>query len=258
MKAGLLVTLTVSAAVLAVASGAPRIRPRAGASDYPVRQNGPNMTIGAAVIPAGEVRKLFATNLDSAGYVVIEVGVFPEAGKAVDVSPADFSLRMDANSISERAADAETIAAVATRGERTASSSGSQQPVYGTVGGAIGVGSSIDPATGRRTSQGVGSAGGGVGNGGPNAAACRSVICDERTSAPAPPADTQSPERKRASIEQELWEKSLPDGGTTKAVAGYLYFPKPSSVKAKNATWILQWDGAAGRVSVEIPPSARR
>jgi hypothetical protein len=52
-------------------------------------------------------------------------------------------------------------------------------------------------------------------------------------------------------MEQELWEKSLPDGKTTRAVAGYLYFPKPSS-KSKNATWELRWDNASDRLKISL------
>ena len=99
MKPAFLLSLTVA---LAFGSGSPGIRPRADVTDYPMHQAGPDVTIGAAVIPASAVRHIFATSFDSAGYIVIEVGVFPAAGKTVDLSPNDFTLRVDANSISER------------------------------------------------------------------------------------------------------------------------------------------------------------
>jgi hypothetical protein len=249
MKLAFLLSLT---AAVAFGSGSPGIRPRADVADYPMHQTSADVAIGAAVIPAGEVRKIFATSFDSAGYIVIEVGVFPGAGKAVDLSPNDFTLLVDANSISERPADAEAIAALVTKGDRTYSRR--TPPISATVAGGIGVGSGIDPATGRRLPAGTG-VGVGAGNGGAISADCRTISCEGP--APAPPADAPSAERKRAQIEQELWEKSLPDGGTTKPVAGYLYFPKPSA-KAKSSAWILQWDGPTGRVKVEVQSAAKR
>jgi hypothetical protein len=248
MKPAFLLSLTVA---LAFGGGSPGIRPRADVVDYPMHQTGPDVTIGAAVIPASAVRKIFATSFDSAGYIVIEVGVFPAEGKTVDLSPNDFTLRVDANSISERPADAEAIAAIVTKGDRTYSRS--TAPISTTAVGRIGIGSGVDPATGQRLPTGAG-AGVGVGTGGPISADCRTIGCDAPL--PAPPADAPSAERKRAQIEQELWEKSLPDGATTKPVAGYLYFPKPSA-KAKNSAWVLQWDAAAGRVKVEVQSAAK-
>jgi hypothetical protein len=52
-------------------------------------------------------------------------------------------------------------------------------------------------------------------------------------------------------VEQDLWQKSLPDGRTTVNVAGYLYFPRPSG-KAKNGPWELIMDSQGGRVKLTI------
>jgi hypothetical protein len=71
---------------------------------------------------------------------------------------------------------------------------------------------------------------------------------------PNPPAAEPVPESTRQHIEQDLWEKSLPDGKTGKPVAGYLYFPKPSG-KPKNAAWVLRWEGPSGRVDLEVRPA---
>jgi len=48
------------------------------------------------------------------------------------------------------------------------------------------------------------------------------------------PPDPGVTDRDRAAMQQELEDKSLPEGKATSAVAGYLYFPKPRG-KAKNA-----------------------
>jgi hypothetical protein len=232
-KRGLFFGLFLLAVAMVFASGSPGLRPRAAATDYPVHGTAGQTALGAAVIPGSEVKKMLATDLNSAGYVVIEVGVFPGVGEEVDLSPADFTLLAGTNAISERPADAEAIAAVVTKTNRTGPQT--DDSIHGTARAAVGIGSNSDPITGRRINGTSTAAGGGVGVGTPaGTPVCRTVNCDGPMGLPIPPAAEPVPESTRARIEQELWEKSLPDGKTAKAVAGYLYFPKPSG-KAKNA-----------------------
>lgn len=67
--------LLVTVAVLA--AGSPGIRPRADGAEYPDHDGADVAAFGVAIIPPGEVKKIFAADLNGAGYVVIEVGVFP-------------------------------------------------------------------------------------------------------------------------------------------------------------------------------------
>jgi hypothetical protein len=53
-------------------------------------------------------------------------------------------------------------------------------------------------------------------------------------------------------VAQDLWEKSLPDGKTPRAVAGYLYFPKPSR-KAKENEWELRYENLDGKTRLVLP-----
>src|SRR5689334_14243508 len=71
------------------------VRPRAGASDYPARQTGPAATVGAAILPPEQVKKLFAVDLTKMGYVVLEMGIFPD--RNVDVASRDFLMRVTAD-----------------------------------------------------------------------------------------------------------------------------------------------------------------
>lgn len=89
MKTAIL-RLLLSTIVLCGAS--PGICPRADATSYPVHQQGGEFAIGASLIPAGQVKKMFKPDLGSEGYVVIEVGVFPGPGKELDLYPTDFTL----------------------------------------------------------------------------------------------------------------------------------------------------------------------
>jgi hypothetical protein len=218
--------LSVSIAGM-LSAGSPGVRPRASVADYPAHQATAAFTVGAAVIPRSDVKKIFAADLNSAGYIVVEAGVFPSAGQDVDLSPGDFTLLTDTGKIATRAVDAGDVAAVLTRQRR------SSPDVYSGAGAGISHGSAVDPNTGRKIDSTVVEVHGGVGVGTPP------------VNYPLP-ANGPNP----GAIEQELRAKSLPDGKTAVAVAGYLYFPKPSG--RTSGTWELTMDGAAGRVKLTL------
>jgi hypothetical protein len=217
--------------LLLLASGSPGIRPRSGVNDYPGHARNADVEGGAAIIPPGEAKKIFAADLGQ--YIVIEVGLFPIAGRDADISPLDFTLLTDPDTVSLRPVDADSVAAVVLKD--SGSSPRNPQDVYTTTGISVVHESYPDPVTGRRTGiTGVGtSAGVGVG-----------VPVGPQYPPPGSGAN-------RAHLEQSLWEKSLPDGKTPRPVAGYLYFPKPTK-KVKNAAYVLRWDGPAGRVNIAL------
>src|SRR5437667_382235 len=72
---------------------------------------------------------------------------------------------------------------------------------------------------------------------------------DPRTVAPPRPAST---DRDRTTMEKELADKALPEGKTTRAVAGYLYFPKPTA-RQRNAGYEITWYGNDRQVHLTIP-----
>jgi hypothetical protein len=55
--------------------------------------------VAAVVVPPDQVRKIFATDLNRGGYIVVEVAVYPEAGRVVDLSNSDFVLRIDSETV---------------------------------------------------------------------------------------------------------------------------------------------------------------
>jgi len=139
------IALFTSAVLLA---GSPGIRPRAAVADYPAHAGINAAAFGAAVIPAAAVKKIFAADVDKAGYVVVEVGVFPAGGRELDLSPLDFTLRTDPNAISERTADADAIAAAVAKPARGVSPESPAVEVSVTAGLGADV-SYPDPVTGR-------------------------------------------------------------------------------------------------------------
>jgi hypothetical protein len=89
-----------------------------------------------------------------------------------------------------------------------------------------------------------------VGIGGPAPRPCRGYDCGSTGSVPP---HSQFPSAQNANaIAQDLWEKSLPDGKTAHAVAGYLYFPKPSKIP-KNAAWELRYENADAKTRLTLP-----
>ena len=239
-------SLLISAVVLMAA--APGIRPRADANSYPTHLEQADFSVGAALIPPEQVKKMFKPDLNHAGYVVVEIGVFPTPGKDVDLYPTDFTLFVGDKSASLRPVSADTIAEVL---------GGRQDPprprgpldVNTSAGVSVGHGTYTDPVTGRRTSGTVTETDAGVGVGGPAPQPCRGYNCD--STAPLPPISQPSPVQTANTISQDLWEKSLPDGKTAHPVAGYLYFPKPSR-KAKDAAWELRYENANGKMRLPL------
>ena len=187
------------------------------------------LTIGAALISPREVKKIFAADLNGNGYIVIEVGVFPLPGQDIDLSPGDFMLLTEKGRVAARPVDPASIAGAIGRDRQPALSKRSD--IYTTTGITVARVPAIDPATGRRNNTTIVGTEEDIGIGAP------------------PPAPATQP--NRGAIEQELWEKSLPDGKTAVSVAGYLYFSRPSK-KSQSDTWELIMDGPGGRAKLSI------
>jgi hypothetical protein len=186
------------------------------------------------VVPPDQVRKIFATDLNRGGYIVVEVAVYPEAGRVVDLSNADFVLRIDSETV--RPVGVSSIAVIFARRDTKP-----PQPDDVTVVTSANIGRATvnDPVTGRRGSVVYTDAGVGVGVG-------RSVG----------PPDPAAADRGRTAIQQELEEKSPFEGKATSAVAGYLYFPRPRG-KAKNAPMEMTYYGATNQLKLRLPPPVK-
>jgi hypothetical protein len=137
------IALMLVAVIAAFASNG--IRPRGSAADYPTHVTSDGVTIAAAVLPPAQVRKIFAADLNSGGYIVIEVAVYPETAPEVDVSSGDFMLS-PAGETSAAPVSARTIAGVLDR--KNSPSRGRDTDVTANVGYETGT----DPVTGRRVS----------------------------------------------------------------------------------------------------------
>ncbi len=215
-------------------AGSPGIRPRSGAADYPAHASIGPAASGAAVIPAAEVKKIFAVDIEKAGYVVIEVGVFAAGGRELDLSPLDFTLGTDPNAISERtvqlgrhrrrcckAGPGRQLRIALRRSFRHGRSLGTTCLVSG---------SGYGPEDGRHDRR------------------CRfGRRRGRQTALPlivrlrAAVASNNSSGRRRFRMARRLCR-----------LAGYLHFPKPSK-KARGAAWVLEWQNTGERVNITLP-----
>ena len=215
-----------------LAEGMAGIRPRDSSGDYPAHETAGGITVAALVVPPDQVRKIFATDLNRAGYIVAEVAVYPENGQVVDLSSADFFLRIDSETV--RPIGGSAIAAILAKHEHNPMRPDDVTVVTTT---SVGHASINDPATGRRGSASYNDTSIGVGVGWSGTA------------------NRAAMDRDRAVVGQELEEKSLPEVKATSPVAGYLFFPRPRS-KAKNATLELTYSGGGGHVTLRLKAPA--
>lgn len=223
----------VSAAAMGLlADGGTGIRPRASAADYSAHATEGGVTVAASVVPRNHVHKLFTADLNGGGYLVVEVAIYPEAGRQPDIHAADFLLQVGANSETLRAVTPRAIVSSLVRKyapPTPLNQGGVSVYTSSTIGYESG---GYDPAMGQRT-RGV-YTGTGV----------------AVTNAPAPP-DPAATYPDPYAMEQELAEKALPEGKTSTPVAGYLYFPKPSG-KGKSTSAELAYYGTVRQLKLRL------
>jgi len=248
----------VLAAVGLLASDHSGVRPRGAPKDYPAHGSAAGFTIAASVVPAGKVKHQLSPNLVKAGYTVLEVAVYPDPGKEVDVFPGDFTMRIGSN---PNVANAESPAMVVRSIEAGKRVDDPQIPARVQVHGEETIGVSTggrDPATGRRyptsvyTGTGVGVGAGNPGAGDPSPADPRYPPGDPRNpdvTGGAPPQATPW------TLGDKLAEKALPQGRTVRAVAGYLYFPEVSPrLVNSNDAYYLDYAGSNVQIHLTVPP----
>ncbi len=222
----------LAAAACCVAGGSRGTAPRTEVSRYPVHARGDGVAVGAVLLSPEQIRRVFASDVARC-CAVVEVAIYPEAGKPLDVSAGDFTLRLNVADtagadIAAKPSSARVLALVLQK------TSPSQRDI--TIYPQVGIGYEsgppwYDPVTGERRGGGLRtSAGVGVGVG------------DSR------PASTG---RDRDVMELELEEKGLPEGMISAPVAGYLYFQLPT--KKKNAASQLEYRVNGGKVTLRLP-----
>ena len=202
---------------LCLQAGDTGLTPRGSPADYPVYESTSNSTIAAVRVKSEQVAKTLSTGIDR-NYVVVEVAVYPEGGATVDVQYSDFALRFAGRQETFPVTPKEASVPWRENG-------GIKDRVQVTTETGVIVATQKDPVNGRQTSVGtyerVGVA---VGN-------------------PGPP-DQPPPGPDPSVVEERLQARALPQGKTSKAIAGYVYFPRPpKNPKDNSSTLVYFKDG---------------
>ena len=217
--------------LLALAYGGDGVPPRGSGADYPASQTIGSVTIGVACVSTATAKQIFGEDLDSHGYLVFEIAFFPLNGEQADVSTADFRLSQGRDLATVRAALPHDVA-IAVYPEK------SLKP---TVPGNVAV----------RGSETIGYESGGAGRGGGvyTTSSVGVAFGHDPNAPPQPP-----PDYAMVTLEQKLEGQSLPEGKTSRDVAGYVFFPKPS--KDKHAAYVLMYLGKAGPATLKVSPAS--
>jgi hypothetical protein len=208
------------------------IPPRGSVEDYPAHEVSGKIAIGSAYVPPAQVKRLFGEDLDKRGYVVFEVGMFPTGDTEAEISPDDFKLRQGKESSVTRAATPHMVASDAHP---------QNQPDTASAPGKINV----------RTADTIGVYSGPNGQHGVYTATSATV-----SNSPPPPPVPAAQSGNNDKLERQIEDKSLPDTKTRRAVAGYVFFPKPSN--DKHADFELIYFGIDGQVSLKLSPPATK
>lgn len=254
------------AAGILVAGDTSGITPRAPA-DYAAREKVPGMTVAAIVVPADQVRKIFSKDLTHAGYIVVEVAVFPEDGGSADIVSDEFSLRVGSDTTILPTLTARSVAA----GEKPVNTSNKSKPpqlpgnvhVYNstTVGyESGGYGRRGGVYTADSTTVAVGPPGSGPPPTQTGPLGCdpndprnsRTPGCSTRPMPNPNPGQGPASTKDNPRLQQDLEEKALPEGRTSQAVAGYLYFQRPST-KEPHPRYVLTWLRVGEQVRLSMP-----
>jgi hypothetical protein len=234
VSAAVCCALLIAPAAVASDDGLP---PRRNASDYPVQQvpkTGASLAaVGAAIVPADQVRKMFSAEI-SHDYIVVEVAMYPADGKSFEADRYDFGLRISNGSKGgDIVAHADSPSDVALPPfERRPDLGGPESKINVTQEAGVAVAHTNDPYYGKRTSVGT-------------------YEGTTVSNAPPPPSQQAPSGMDRRAIEVKLRDKALPDGPTAKAVAGYLYFP--ASKKHKNDALELQYTKGDVELDLRFP-----
>lgn len=227
MKLGFTLGLVLACVAPLAWAGPKGTAPRASADAYAAHAEIDGTAVGARLLTPEQARKIFVSDVNRC-CLVIEVAFYPAKDKPLDVSLNNLVLHVSSEEAATKPMSASVVAA------KLQKAAAGQRDV--TVSPTVGVGyesGGFDPVTGINRGHGVYTQAGvgvGVGGGGPQ------------------PGST---DKDRSAMQTELGEKGLPEGSTSTAVAGYVYFPISSKAK-KNATRELEYQLNGGKVVLAL------
>jgi len=234
VRATLLVLLF---AAIAGAQASPRgVHPRLSAADYAASASGEGVTYAATQLAPDQVKHMFASDISKV-YLVFEVACYPSAQANAAVRPYDFLVKTGTKGEYAHPSDGVTVASVI---QQKTTPREVHPPVSPSGGVGVGIASTTDPVTGRKLHSVYGEADAGVAVGGP----------------PLYPPPPGSSTVDRTILENQLTDRSLPEGDFLVPVVGYLYFPANYVKKHSGNIYELEYTTAGGsKVLMAVPAS---
>jgi hypothetical protein len=210
-----LIAVLFTAALLA-SSADGGLPPRARVSDYPAHQTTSTATLAAAIVPARQIQGMFTADI-ARHYVVLEVAIYPQQAQLVNVDLLKFALK-----VGDTAVYVGKPADVANPWTESNKIPGPRKPVSVTTTTGVVFEKGTDPDGQRRSRVGT----------------YQDVaVTTGPQAAPPPPPPSQDP----YVVEQRIANVLLPEGDTTTAIAGYLFFPLHKMKLHKGTVVELQW-----------------
>ncbi|MDQ2840589.1 MAG: hypothetical protein M3Y72_06040, partial [Acidobacteriota bacterium] len=197
---------------------------RASANDYAAHVQVGDVTYAASLLSPDQVKHTFAFDV-SKMYLVFEVAVYPGGSSTapVPLDPKGFVIGVGRGDVVHRA-DAVTVASVIQQKNLPKPSSREGSVVASTE---VGYESGTDPYTGRRVHGTYTDTQVGVGTG--------------RDNGPTAYPRSGGYPQDRQLLEDQLWDKSLPENKILRATAGYIYFPISLLKKQPNGLYTLEY-----------------
>lgn len=211
------------------------VRARATPSDYSVSQQTSDGTFAASLIPPDQVKHLFAVDV-SKTYLVFEVAFYPSGSSSVSLNPRDFLIKSASHSEFIHPTTATSVAAYVE--DKNTPRYEPHRDTQVTTAASVGYESGRDPYTGQREHGTYAAAGVGVSN---------------EPAAPPPPVRSGPSAQDRQNLEDQLADKSLPEGAFNSPVAGYLYFAAEPLKKTKGTYDLQHLSDASGKVDLLVP-----
>jgi hypothetical protein len=205
--------------------------PKSTVSQYRAHAERNGIGIGATLLPSDQVRKAFTANVNRCCFVV-EVALYPKQDSPLDLSLDDLTMRVSGVAVVVRPYSPRAVAATLQEKADT----GRQVTTSTSVGVGYESGTYIDPVTGQPTKV-------------------KGVTTETGVGVAVGPPGSQpgGSNQTRDSMEIELAEQALPEGSTAAPVSGYLYFPKSSLKKKKDATLQLHYALKDQTVILSLP-----
>ncbi len=210
-------------------AGQTGVPPRPSALDYPGHEETRGIAVGAGIVPAAQLAKVFSSSV-AKNYIVVEFAVYPAPGESADLDKLDFAL----NSGNDARVFPATAEEVAWRGQKQNAAPQSTGGIHVVTELGIEAGSRTNPSTGK-AEHGIATYGG--------------IGVDNRPSPPPAPAGSQD---DIYAVEGRLRRMAFPAGQSSAPAAGYLYFPMPAK-RPKNGVIGLEYSRNGERRELRLP-----